>query len=368
MKRTLICILALMFIFSSSMPVRAVDTTELLIDEGPQIDEYDFSMVFIPDFQVITCWNRESVHYIFDWIVDNAESKKIEFVVGLGDMTERSSYVEWWEVEAQVDRLNDVVPYALVRGNHDKTLDLNKFFPKNETPYIEGTYDCWINNSWRTINMGGYDYLIMTLDYGAEDDVLNWASEVIEAHPNHNVIIATHSYLFQDGTTLDAGDDCPPSLSGGYNDGDDMWEKLMKKHANITLVVSGHDHSDRIVYRQDQGDHGNTVTQMLVDSQNRDLTTEGGLGMIAIAYFSDGGKKVQIEYYSTIQQKWFMAENQFTLELDILPSSYNPPVMAESNESAWVTANIAIASGAYLTLLAAFFIVMISIDKRRKIK
>lgn len=366
MKRALICFLMLLFVFSSCLSVSAASTEELLLDEGPEINDYDFAMVFIPDFQVVTNWYPDNLHYIFDWIVDNAESKNIQYVIGLGDMTERSSYGEWWDVEDQVDRLNGVVPYALVRGNHDKTLDLNKFFPKDETPHIEGTYDCWINNSWRTVNMGGYDYLIMTLDYGADDDILAWASGVIEEHPDHNVIIATHSYLFQDGTTLDAGDDCPPSLSGGYNDGDDMWEKLMKKHANITLVISGHDHSDRIVYRQDKGDHGNTVTQMLFDIQNRDLTTEGGVGAIAIAYFSDGGRKVQIEFYSTILSKWFMEENQFSLEMYVVPTSYNPPVTEEESSAFdWTTANIAIISGAFLIVLFVGFILLILNDKKR---
>ena len=319
-------------------------------------------MVFIPDFQVVTNWYPDNLHYIFDWIVDNAESKNIQYVIGLGDMTERSSYGEWWDVEEQVDRLNGVVPYALVRGNHDKTLDLNKFFPKDETPHIEGTYDCWINNSWRTARMGDYDYLIMTLDYGAEDAVLEWASGVIEAHPDHNVIVATHSYLFEDGTTLDAGDDCPPSLSGGYNDGDDMWEKLMRKHANITLVISGHDHSDRIVYRQDKGDHGNTVTQMLFDVQNRDLTTEGGVGVIAIAYFSNCGKNMQIEYYSTIRQKWFMEENQFSLELDVVPTSYHPA----ENTSNWTLINIIVIVDIVVVVAGAVAITIIVIKKRKK--
>ena len=362
-KRVIVCILSLLLALSPCLSISASASRGEFLDQGPVIEDYDFAMVFIPDAQVITCWHTDSLHYIFDWIINNAESKKIEFVVGLGDLTERSSYVEWWEVEKQVDRLNGVVPYALVRGNHDKTLDFNKFFPKNETPYIDGTYDVWINNSWRTVRMGGYDYLIITLDYGADDDMLSWASGVIEDHPNHNVIIATHSYLCEDGTTLDADDDCPPSLSGGTNDGNDMWEKLFRKHENITLVLSGHDHSDRIVYRQDQGDHGNTVTQMLIDSQNLDLDTEGGAGMIAIAYFSDGGRQVQIEYYSAIRNQWFREDNQFTLELDVVepadPPWAEPPID-------WLSVNIAVVTGICVILI--IMTIIIKALKKRKEK
>lgn len=360
MKRAIICFLTLMFAFLLFLPLSVSAAHGEFIDNGPEIADYDYSVVFVPDTQVVTYWNRDSLHYIYDWIIDNVESKKIEFVIGLGDMTEKSSYAEWWEVEAQVDRLNGVVPYALVRGNHDKTLDLNKFFPKSETPHIEGTYDAWINNSWRTVRMGNYDYLIMTLDYGADDDMLAWASGVIEAHPNHNVIIATHSYLFQDGTTLDAGDDCPPSKSGGTNDGDDMWNKLIRKHENITLVVCGHDATDYIVYRQDKGDHGNIVTQMLIDAQNVDRDTPGAAGMVAIAYFSNGGKDVQIEYYSTIRQQWFMEENQFNIEIDVVPSSYHPA------ESSWMLINIIVASGVIIISCITFVTILTLKDKKRK--
>ena len=37
------------------------------------------------------------------------------------------NYITAFSKQKQVDRLNGVVPYALVRGNHDKTLDFNKF-------------------------------------------------------------------------------------------------------------------------------------------------------------------------------------------------------------------------------------------------
>jgi len=359
-KRLFISLCTLIFVFLPSLSMGVSAAHGEFIDEGPEIGDYDFSVVLVPDTQVVTYVNRDSLHYIYDWIIDNTDSKKIEFVIGLGDMTEKSSYAEWWEVEKQVDRLNGVVPYALVRGNHDKTLDLNKFFPKAETPHIEGTYDPWINNSWRTVRMGDYDYLIMTLDYGADDDMLAWASGVIKDHPDHNVIIATHSYLFNDGTTLDAGDLCPPSKSGGTNDGDDMWEKLIRKHENITLVVCGHDSSDRIVYRQDKGDHGNTVTQMLIDAQDLDRDTKGAAGMIAIAYFSNGGKNVQIEYYSTIRQQWFMEENQFSIELDVVPSSYHP---AENN---WTVINILIVSGVIAVSCITIVLILLINDKKRK--
>ena len=44
----------------------------------------------------------------------------------------------------------------------------------------------------------------------------------------------------------------------------------------------------------------------------------GGCGLVAMFYFSEDGRNVQVEYYSTIQEKYFMYTNQFTFELEVV--------------------------------------------------
>ena len=170
-------------------------------------------------------------------------------------------------------------------------------------------------NTWQKFTVGEVKYLVLTLDYGAETPILNWASNIIESNPDYNVIITTHAYLFRDGTTLDQGDVCPPATSGGYNNGDHMWELLIKNHENIVLVLSGHDPCDNIVMAQNEGKNGNTVTQLLIDPQGVDAS-QGATGMVAMLYFSEDGKNVTVEYYSTVKEQYFMTENQFSFTLD----------------------------------------------------
>jgi len=191
----------------------------------------------------------------------------------------------------------------------------SQFVTDDETGKEGGFYDDNISNSWRTFTVGQVKYLMIALDYGPSDDVLNWASNIIEEHPEHSVIITTHAYLYRDGTTLDAGDTCPPSLSGPeYNNGDEMWEKLVSQHENIDLVLSGHDPSDNIVMSRDVGANGNVVTSMLIDPQGVDYE-DGSTGMLAMLYFSADGTRVQVEYFSTVKEAYFKEENQFNFEL-----------------------------------------------------
>ena len=63
---------------------------------------------------------------------------------------------------------------------------------------------------------------------------------------------------------------------------------------------------------------------MLIDPQGIDLTYP--TGMITMLYFSDDGKDVQVRWYSPIQDKFYRAENQFTMQVDSIVSSNEPAV------------------------------------------
>jgi hypothetical protein len=183
------------------------------------------------------------------------------------------------------------------------------------------------------LSVGKIDYLIFTIDYGASDAVLKWVGELCDEYKDYHAIITTHCYLFRDGTTLDQGDVCPPATTGGHNNGDHMWDKLISKHENILMVISGHDPCDQIIVAQDEGDNGNIVTQMLVDPQGADAQL-GGLGMVAILYFSEDGREVSVEYYSTIKEKFYMGANQFTMTLDMEETApIDPPTPPDAPDT-----------------------------------
>lgn len=288
-------------------------------DKEP-VTDYAYSFCVVGDTQKVAYLYPDKFHHIYDWIVANKESKKIEFVFGLGDITDKDTTAEWDLVKPEIFKLNGVVPYSLVRGNHDGSANFNKYFNVPEYRNRLGGTMTNVNmeNSWQTFTAGGIDYLVLTLDYGASDAILNWAAGIIEAHPNHRVIITTHAYLFRDGTTLDVGDVVPPNKTGANdgvkNNGDQMWDKLVSKYENIFLVLSGHDPCDNIIVAQDTGVHGNIVTQFLVDPQGVDKA-QGATGMVAMLYFSNDGKTITVENYSTVRDEFYMSTSQMTIDI-----------------------------------------------------
>jgi len=167
-------------------------------------------------------------------------------------------------------------------------------------------------------------YLFITLDFGPSDDVLNWAGNLCKEYSDRNVIITTHGYLCRCGQPLDENHPSYPTEHGGANDGTDMWDKLVSKYENISMIISGHIETETIVMTQRQGRFGNIVTQLLVNPQGSDLLDDEGYGMVAMLYFSEDGKNVTLDYYSTIKKKYYMSINQFDFEVDVVKVKEEP--------------------------------------------
>ena len=282
----------------------------------------------------------EYIDRIFSWLLDNKDEHKIEYVMTLGDLTEESWTAEWDYVKSQIYRLGGKIPFSLVPGNHDRRDPevkemteygydiwpeerlLDSYFHKifNDDVYraqIDGSMDPRdVANTYKAFTVGDVDYLLLTLDYGASDSVLEWASDIVESYPDHRVIVTTHAYLFRDGSTVDAYDVYPATrIDGGSNDGDDIWEKFASKHENIVLVLSGHDPYDHIVYTKTEGENGNVVTQMLIDPQGIDAYMPVCSGMIAMLYFSEDGNTITVRYYSPVYNRFGSEKSQFTINL-----------------------------------------------------
>ena len=280
------------------------------LDNVAEPANYDYSFAVVGDIQNVTYKYPDKVAVIYDYIVKNVESKKIAHVFSLGDLTEGDSLGEWTTVKKAIAKLDGVVPYSLVRGNHDgKTGYLNTF--GNSSAYRK-QYKASFLSSLNTVvefSAGDLDYLVLNLDYLPSDEILAWANSVVEAHPYHNVIVTTHANLESNGSRYD---------SDGGNGGTAQWEKFTSRHSNIVLGLYGHVDDEYLQAVQTKGVNGNVVTELLIDPQKTDLSYDGGVGIVAFLYFSNGGKNVELRYYSTIRNQYYRSENQFSFEVNTI--------------------------------------------------
>lgn len=285
------------------------------------LDEFDYSFAVVGDTQILNYYHKDKYLGIYDWLVENKDEKKIEYVLELGDITDKNYEREWTAALEAHAKLDGVLPYSLVIGNHDVTAQFNNAF--NSTPYatsFDGQYKSGdLRNTYREIRVGEVNYLIFALEIGPSDEVLNWAGEIIDAHPHHNAIITTHVYLDNNGSPISPSSSLNPVNCGGSNQAADIWEKFISKHSNIVLTLCGHiSHSAPVVTRR-EGDSGNIVTEILIDPQGIDLSDEP-TGMVTMLYFSENGSKVQVETISTVRDEYYMECGQYELELPVTES------------------------------------------------
>ncbi len=139
-------------------------------------------------------------------------------------------------------------------------------------------------NAYRTFSAAGINWLIVAMPFLPTDGELEGANRVVKEHPDHRVIVLTHSYLTHTGR----------DKSGEY-----IWEKLVKRYRNIAMVVCGHVSTVHFV---SQGDQGNKVYEMLFDWQN-DKKPEPN-SYLAILEFDPDAAKLSVKSYSPTLDKY----------------------------------------------------------------
>lgn len=339
-------------------PALTLEEKQIWLEDYESTQDYAYSFAVLGDIQSLTCFYPDKLHYIYDWLAENVQQKNIKHVFGLGDITDDDTDAEWQLFLGELEKLEGLVPYSLVRGNHDSVMNFKKYITwENFGHTVAGSFDNeTMLNTYQLLDVGQVKYLILNLDIGPSDRVLQWAEELIKLHSDRNVIITTHIYLYSDGTTLDSTDPMPALKYGGLNTGDTMWEKLFKKYENIVLILSGHIPVEQMVVTRTEGDHGNTVTQVLIDPQTTDKTYDGA-GLVTMLYFSEDGRQVDVEYYSTIKQAHYIPENQFHMELDLVDGAEEAPVQTEETaDTRWYLVAIPVVLAAALIALAVLLI------------
>lgn len=290
-----------------------------------------WTLVVLPDTQFYSQLYPEVFHRQTEWIADHRDAFNIRFVAHEGDITQRNTEAEWTNARAAMGVLNRAgIPYAILPGNHDLGLDqpptardrftlLNDFFRPNDYRNSEasGLFEPdKLENSWHMFSTPTGRFLVVALEHGPRNRVLDWADGIIAAKPECRTIIVTHAYLYQDHTRYDwskrrTEQKWNPKGSGvakdrDANDGEDMWRKLVSRHANISFVLSGHVLENGTGYLASAGKDGTVVHQILANYQRGCLPDRGygGGGFLRLMQFLPDGLTVRVKTYSPWYDRW----------------------------------------------------------------
>jgi len=315
-----------------SMPLllRAETASQEKTAAVPAIKPDSFTIVVLPDTQYYHR-NENTLRHFFNqtqWIADHADEYNIAYVIHLGDVTQDNLPQEWEDSRKAFAILDKAgIPYVVNFGNHDyyKRIgdDLTRgclgsdYFTATEFrewPTYGGVMEEGkMDNNYHLFEAGGTKFIILNLQWSPPDTAVKWADEVLDQYPDRKVILVTHGYLYYDNTRYDRkGRPGEQKWAPGKNDGEALWQNLLKKRENAFLVLCGHVLGDGQGRLTSIGDHGNKVHQILCNYQ---MLPEGGLGFLRIMEFDPDGKTIQNTSYSpSLNEYKTDDQNQFTLE------------------------------------------------------
>ncbi|MGI9428565.1 MAG: lamin tail domain-containing protein [Bythopirellula sp.] len=300
-----------------------------------------WSMVILPDTQnyAKSSINNPGLTEMTQWISANRAAWNIQTVLHEGDIVnnndtsspssgDQTSTEQWQNVKNSLSVLDGEVPYILATGNHDhgttnaqnRDTQLNTYFSASDNPLVDpaqggilqGFKDSGkLENAYYEIAApDGRDILVVSLEWGPRQQSVAWANQIVgqSKFEDHTAILLTHAYMYHDETRYDwdrnldadpnndqSGNPYSYGTGGDTNDGQDLWEELVKLHGNFEFVFSGHVGGDGLGYLASTADEGNLVHQILFNTQ---FETTGGNGWLRVIEFLDDGETVRLRTFS----------------------------------------------------------------------
>jgi hypothetical protein len=275
------------------------------------------------------------------FIAEQAKARRIRAVITLGDLTDHNTPAEWQYIRDGVKLVENEVPFVLVTGNHDvgdggtanhRQSLLPSYFPAPpgaaKQALAEAKTPSDPSNAYYRVPLERVTLGVLALEWSPRLSTVAWANAVLARHPKDRVVVATHAYLYNDGTRYDWQKKGPaqewnplsygtskvaPATQGGTApddpgcDGEMLWQNLVKKHRGIFLVLSGHVLGNGTGTLASRGDGGNLVQQVLVNYQ---MLEDGGLGYLRLLELVPDGRTVQMKSFSPTLGRFATGKDQ----------------------------------------------------------
>ncbi len=288
-----------------------------------------FVIVVLPDTQNYVKYPGAEKKFASQtkWIADNKDRLDIKFVVHEGDITDSNSEEQWEKAKDCMKTLDGIVPYALCVGNHDIGYNAPKGISLIEEYFPESSFEsspCWggkmpgQNCFWHKFEAGKNKFLVISLDLGASDKMLEWADGILSANKDRKAILVTHELLDQDGKLSNKDTKKNATAYGQHpdgsprNTGENVWKKHIAKHQNYILALCGH--YNGIASRTEmKGKNGNTVHILMANYQ---YSEGGGNGFLRIMKFDQDAVQCDVSTYSPFLDKfWKDEKNELKIKL-----------------------------------------------------
>lgn len=272
-----------------------------------------FTLAIFPDSQYAVSDKPSLFTRQMEWLAAKKDSLNLPFVLHVGDVVNYDSWDQFVFASEGFKILDDAnINYAITIGNHDteavnvdngsaapgdtrinirKTTKFNTAFPVERFKAQHGRFEEGkSDNAYYTFKAGGLNWLVITLEFCARSQAVAWANTIVPQYPDHNVIFLTHVHL-------NSNEQVEPGAQGyGSTSPNEIFFNLMRKHANVRMVFCGHFSAAKSKKRNDPGEKGNRIYQMLQDYS----TQNQGNGYLRLVDIDPVAGTISAKMYSPV--------------------------------------------------------------------
>jgi DNA repair exonuclease SbcCD nuclease subunit len=288
----------------------------VLVQDLVQADPtYDFTIVLVPDTQMYSMSDPSTFDEQMNWIVRNAESMNIPYVVHVGDLVDLGGVdYQWVNADRSMRILDEAgMPHGVLPGNHDVNfvdLDFTNYWKYFGAHRFEGRKyygESFKNNTghYDLISVCGIDFVFVymgwTDNWNMQDDEVEWVNRVLAEHRNRHAILVVHDYMNGRGER--------------FAKADDIYEKVVLPNPHIQMVLSGHSHGSALLVDK-VDDDGDGIPERTV---NQMCGTKGvKSGYMTLLHFDKANNKVYCKAYSPTLNH-YNGNFEWTLDMDLVP-------------------------------------------------
>ncbi len=305
-------------------------------DTGSPPPEDSFMVVVLPDTQVYAQSFPETFDAQLRWVAENKHEHNIVFVTHVGDIVQAANRPnEWLNATAAYEWIREIdLPHGFSVGGHDVAnygetpnnacanfshmdCDFTDFLEHFGPQHYEGS--AWWggasesgHSSFQTVSASGLNLLFLHLPQDTPRPEVEWAKEVLDAHPGHLAHITTHRYLFDYRLTEDLPTPLNLIPAGRFNvltytlggqdllwkdglEAETLFEELVAAHPNVWGVHCGH--VDAEFKQVSENVAGLPIHEVLVDYQEME---GGGMGWMRLLTFFPSSNEVRVQSYSPV--------------------------------------------------------------------
>jgi hypothetical protein len=269
----------------------------------------DFTIVVFGDTQTYT--DTSALEPVFenmiDYVIAHAVSDNIALAVqvgdaieqGTGDVVTADTTEEWARFNAQWKRLDGVLPYANVRGNHDNTQEFSLHYgsaASSAFPHYLETHPGEDDdaNAW-VVDLGGEDALVLGISCNPSAAELSWAQGVLDSAPDLPAIVVSHIITTVGGFhTVSASFRSEPTCNG--NPLVSIWDELVSPNADqVFMTASGHFIHPSRGSKTMRETEGSIVLDTFQNWQNG----ASAAGCMSLVRFRPAAREVEVQAFCT---------------------------------------------------------------------